>query len=208
MVKVRLYVEGGGDSRALHAECRRGFRKLLEKAGFQGRMPAITACGGRNAAFDDFRAAVQAAVGHDCPMLLVDSEAPVTGRCRSAWDHLHRQDGWERPARADDDQAQLMVQCMETWCVADRGALRRVFGACLQESALPALKDLEQRAKDDIQQALEHATRECGHGRSYSKGRRSFQVVAELNPNELKARLPHFAELCSALSKRLSPAGG
>lgn len=208
MVKVRLYVEGGGDSRALHTECRRGFRKLLENAGFRERMPAITACGGRNAAFDDFRTAVQGAVGRDCPMLLVDSEAPVAEQDRSAWDHLRRRDGWERPARAADDQAQLMVQCMETWCVADRCALRRVFGECLQESALPALKDLEQRAKDNIQQALEHATRDCGHGRSYSKGRRSFRVVAELDPNVLKVKLPHFAAFCSALNKRLSTAGG
>lgn len=134
------------------------------------------------------------------PCFLVDSEAPVT---EPVWKHLQEQDGWSQPDGADDDQAQLMVQCTETWCVADRNALRRFFGQHLQDSALPALNNLEGRAKDDVQQALEDATRECGRDRKYNKGRRSFRLIAELDPSALKEHLPHFVELCNVLDKNL-----
>lgn len=200
-MKVKLYIEGGGDSRSLHIECRRGFCRLFEKAGFKERMPSIKASGGRGSAFDDFNTAFEMASGDEVPMLLVDSEAAVT---EPPWKHLQDLDGWSRPNGATDDQAQLMVQCMETWCVADRQALRRFFGQHLQESALPALNNLEECAKADVQQALGHATRECGHDREYKKGKRSFRLIAELDPCVLKEHLPHFAELCNVLGKTLA----
>ena len=202
-MKVELYIEGGGDSRSLRIECRRGFRKLLEKGGFKGRMPSTNACGGRSSAFDDFEVALEVASDDEYPVLLVDSEDAVT---QPAWEHLQARDGWPRPASAADDQAQLMVQCMETWCVADHGALRRFFGQQLQENALPALDALEGRAKADVQRALEHATRECGRDREYRKGKRSFRLIAELDPGALKRHLPHFVELCKVLDKRLDVA--
>lgn len=201
MVKVKLYIEGGGDSRSLHIECRRGFRKLFEKAGFKERMPSTKACGGRSSTFDDFNTALEMASDDEVPILLVDSETAVT---EPAWKHLQDLDGWPRPNGATDDQAQLMVQCMETWCVADRGALRRFYGQHLQESALPALDGLEGRAKADVQQALEHATRECGRDREYKKGKRSFRLIAELDPLVLEEHLPHFVELHKILDKTLA----
>jgi len=60
VVTVRLYVEGGGDSKELKTHCRRGFRKFIEKAGLQGRMPRIVACGGRQRAYDSFATALAA----------------------------------------------------------------------------------------------------------------------------------------------------
>ena len=201
MVKVKLYIEGGGDSRSLYTECRRGFRKLLENAGFKRRMPSTHACGGRSSAFHDFQTALETASDDEVPILLVDSEAPVT---KPAWKHLQDSDGWLRPNGASDDQVQLMVQCMESWCVADRKALRRFFGQHLQESALPAPNDLEGRAKADVQQALEHATRKCGRDREYQKGKRSFRLIAEVDPAILKEHLPHFVGLCEVLDRTLA----
>ena len=55
MVSVRIYIEGGGDSKDLQSRCREGFRKLIEKTGFEGRMPSTVACGGRNNAYDMFK---------------------------------------------------------------------------------------------------------------------------------------------------------
>ncbi|MEE8386170.1 MAG: DUF4276 family protein, partial [Dehalococcoidia bacterium] len=116
--------------------------------------------------------------------------------------------GWKQPQDTNDDQAQLMVQCMETWCLADRDALKRFFRDGLQESVLVPHDNLEQRSKADVQQALERATRECGRDRSYRKGRRSFQLIAELDPRTLKSRLPHFARLCEVLDKKLGVSPG
>ena len=54
----RIYIEGGGDdSKELKIRCREGFRRLLEKCGFKGRMPKLIACGGRDATFSDFSTA-------------------------------------------------------------------------------------------------------------------------------------------------------
>ena len=58
-MNARLYIEGGGDSKQLHTRCREGFRKLLERCGFGGRMPRLVACGGRNSTFDDFSTALR-----------------------------------------------------------------------------------------------------------------------------------------------------
>ncbi len=44
---VKVYVEGGGDSKELRTRCREGFSKLVERAGFKDRMPKFVACGGR-----------------------------------------------------------------------------------------------------------------------------------------------------------------
>lgn len=200
-MSVQIYVEGGGDRNSLRIKCREGFRKLLEGAGFKGHMPRITACGSRNDAYDDFKTAVKRAQGGDYPILLVDSEVPVQGR--TPWRHLSEEDKWARPEGVEEEQAQLMVQCMETWCVADRKALRDFFGQCLNEGQLPALSELEARAKDEIQGQLVGATRQCGPARRYNKGRRSFELLGKLRAVELKLHLPHFKRLCQGLEEKL-----
>ena len=76
-MKVTIYVEGGGDSKYQHIQCRQGFRRLIENSGFAGKMPGIFACGGRGAAFGDFKTAMKSKSPTDYPVLLVDSEDPV-----------------------------------------------------------------------------------------------------------------------------------
>jgi hypothetical protein len=75
-------------------------------------MPRIIACGGRDDAFDRFRHAPE----EQHAILLVDSEGPVATK---PWVHLKARDGWD-PGAATDDQAQLMVACMERglWRIA------------------------------------------------------------------------------------------
>jgi hypothetical protein len=68
-----------------------------------------------------------------------------------AWAHLQHRDGWAQPAGTEDDQAQLMVTCMETWVIADRATLRAFFGQCLRENALLPDQNLEERRNDDVQ---------------------------------------------------------
>jgi hypothetical protein len=198
---VKLYVEGGGDSKELHARCREEFSKLLENAGFTGRMPRIVAGGRRRAAFDMFQTALRSAEAADYPILLVDSEDAVTA---APWAHLRVRDGWVRPTDAADDQAQLMVTCMETWIMADRAALDSVFKDCLQTNALLPETALEDRPRDDVQGALEHATRPCGPRRAYRKGERSFEVLAHLNPEQLSRHLRYFRCLLETLDRHLT----
>ncbi len=206
-VKVQVYVEGGGDRAELKMQCRKGFRELLAKAGFKGRLPRVFPCGPRDRAFRDFQRALRKGDGY--PILLVDSEDPVAGANRAdanpsgAWRHLAERDDWTKPSGARDEQAQLMVTTMETWLLADRRALINYFPG-MNVNALPPEGDLESRRKPDVADALRDATRPSSRGR-YHKGNHSFDLLGKVDPRELKTRLPHFRRFVEALETRLPP---
>jgi hypothetical protein len=199
-VSSTVYLEGGGDARDLQIRCREGFRKLLKRCSYAGRLPKLVASGGRGAAFDAFQTAVVNAKQGDFVALLIDSEGPLTDT-EATWKHLQKRDGWNRPKGATDDQVLFMTTCMETWIVADRATLAKFYGAKLQVNPLPALHKLEERARDDIQDALHRATRKCGN--AYSKGKRSFEVLGELDSETLMRHLPSFVRVRRILDDKL-----
>jgi hypothetical protein len=126
-----IYLEGGGDSQELKIRCREGFKKLLEKCAFKGRMPKLVACGGRESAFDRFKTGHTNASPDEYVAMLIDSEDPVADHY-TPWAHLRLRDGWEQPSDAEDNQVLLMTTCMETWILVDRAALARHYGAELR----------------------------------------------------------------------------
>lgn len=194
-----LYLEGSASSKEAQIRCREGFRKLLEKMGLRGRMPRLVACGGRGDAWSDFRIALTERSG-EFLALLIDSEGPVDN-VEAPWQHLAKQDGWQRPANVQDEQVLLMTTCMETWIVADRPALKKFFGQHLQEKALPPLTRLEEKRPDEIQDALGHATRQCAS--PYAKGKRSFEILAQVEPTTLEKHLPSFGRAKRILGEKL-----
>jgi hypothetical protein len=197
---MRIYIEGGGNSKDLRTRCREGFRRLLEKCGFTGRMPRLVACGGRGATFDDFSTAHSHSLPGDYVAMLLDSEDPVA-ELEHTWAHLKLRDQWDRPSGADDEQVLLMTTCMETWIACDRQTLQRHYREELQERALPELTDLESRAREAIQDALARSTRNCPN--RYAKGQRPFDVVGKLDPAVLRGHLPSFARCERVLRERL-----
>lgn len=197
MVKVTIYIEGGGDSKELHTRCREGFRTLLERCGFAGRMPKLVACGSREQTWGDFRTAHR--LGNHA-FMLVDSEDRIND-IHAPWSHLQATDRWNKPDNAVDEQVLLMTTCMETWIIADRAALQRHYGHQLIESSLPKTQNLESLSKTSVFRALELATRNCAN--RFSKGKRSFQVLAQLDPAVLVARLPSFERARRILESRL-----
>jgi hypothetical protein len=199
-VSAHLYIEGG-ESKEDQIRCREGFRKLIGKLGFAAgkKMPRLSACGGRNAAFDDFKTAHGSSKEGDFIAMLIDSEDPVADG-EKTWEHLKTRDNWDRPAGADDEQVLLMTTCMETWIVADRDALQAHYGHKLQENALPPLIDLENRNRKEVHDKLTQATRDCSN--AYAKGKRSFEVVGVLNPTALSS-LPAFARMARVLKTKL-----
>lgn len=193
-MSVKLCVEGGGDRRALKRNLRIGMGKFLEKAGLQGRMPRIAACGSRNAAYDSFR------IAHgrgERAMLLVDAEGPVGAS--GPWQHLKMRDGWNRPGGATDGQCHLMVQLMESWFLADADALESFYGQDFRKRALPANQNVEQVSKRDVLNGLAGATRDTTKG-SYDKGAHSFDILAHLDPAKVRRASPHADRLVQALS--------
>jgi len=196
-VSARIYIEGGGDSKELHIRCREAFHQLFRSCGFSGRMPRFVACGSRNNAYEGFKTAHASADGFVA--LLIDSEDPIAD-IEKTWTHLQKRDGWAKPAGADDEQVLLMTTSMETWIVTDRAALRTHFGSRLQESALPALNNIEQRDRKAVFDALQHATRDCKI--QYEKGKCSFALVTILSPQALRS-LSNFVRFERVLNKKL-----
>ncbi|MBW1722742.1 MAG: DUF4276 family protein [Deltaproteobacteria bacterium] len=205
---MKIYVEGGGDHAKLKRECRRAFSKFFEKAGFKGRMPRIVACGSRGSTYDDFCTAVGTATNEELPLLLVDSEAPVQSQHQRAghfdpWGHLHALDCWEQPANSDDEQAHLMVQCMEAWFLADRQCLQNFFGNNYQSTALPGNPDIETVEKQQLFDALENSTHHTQKG-EYRKGAHSFKILELLDPDKVFKKSPWAERLRVKLNKELS----
>jgi hypothetical protein len=211
---VKLYVEGGGDTASLKAACREGFSKFLERAGLAGRMPRIVACGSRADAYDSFCTAVGSG---DMAMLLVDSEAPVVPVAQlgdatkradrdrwQPWQHLHQREGdrWDKPAGTEDLQCHLMVQCMESWFLADRKALKQFFDPGFKESQLPAAANpAEQVAKATVYQALAKATDACKTKSPYGKGEHSFKLLTLVDPEKVQQVSPWALRLVETLQK-------
>jgi len=197
-VNKKLYVEGGGDSKSLKTSCRAGFRKFLEKAGLNGRMPGVVACGGRQNTYERFATALSEADG--LPILLVDAEGPVAADADNAnpWGHLLERDDWERPDDARDEHCHLMAQVMESWFLADRSALVSFYGQHFLENRLPKNPRVEDVAKADVLKGLASATGKTQKG-AYSKAAHSFDILATLDPDKVEAAAPYARRLLDTL---------
>ena len=198
---TKVYVEGGGDSARLQAECRRGFRKLIEKAGLTGRMPRVIACGGRGNAYERFCTAMHKPDPNVFPILLVDSEDAVAA---APWQHLKDRDKWDRPENAEDDQVHLMVQCMEAWFLADRRQLADYFGQGFRENALPGNANIEEIPKRKVFDTLASATRDTKTKGRYDKGSHSFRLLALIDPAKVGGASPHAQRLFDTLRQKAS----
>ena len=196
MVRVKLFIEGGGQGSRLNRLFRTAWRDFFLAAGLHGNLPRIVRGGSRNETFEQFMAAVKEARPGELPILLVDSEGPVDAN-HSAWQHLRHTDGWERPAGARGEQAFLMVQVMETWFLADRDALRNYFGPSFQAGRLPRQRELESIPKDAVLQSLAAATADCN--RRYDKGIVSFEILGRVDPILAAERCPGAKSLLECL---------
>jgi hypothetical protein len=133
------------------------------------------------------------------PLLLVDSEESVA-EGHTPWQHLQVRDGWNQPDDAGDDDAFLMICCMETWFVADRGALARFFGQEWRENALPLWPALENVTKEQVIAALERATAGCSRKR-YAKGKPSFDLLEVIDPATVQKHCPAAQRLLDRLRR-------
>ena len=129
------------------------------------------------------------------------SESPVSDS-HSAWSHLRGRDQWPQPEGATDENAHLMVQCMEAWFLADRDTLSQFFGIGFNENALPPRSDVESVPKDDLLRGIENATRRCTPKGRYEKGRHSFQILERLDPEKVAASSPYAKRLIDTLKGR------
>ena len=202
-MKIKIYIEGGGEKNSsLKSELRKGFSQFFEKAGLQGRLPQSIACGSRKEAFNRFRTALKNAKSNELPILLVDSEEPVTTK---AWQHVKNRQGdhWDKPSTAAEDHLHLMVQCMESWFMADRETLANYFGQGFDSNALPRNQNIENIPKYDLFNKLKSATKNTTKGQ-YNKGSHSFKILERLDPSKVRKASPHAKRLLKLLDEKLA----
>ena len=164
-------------------------------------MPRIVACGGRRQAYEDFCTAL--AQGRRA-ILLVDSEDPVM--VQSPWLHLRQRKGdeWPMPDGSTDDDCHLMVQCMESWLLADRETLRAYFGQGYNGRALPQPENpIESVSRESAYQALVDATKKCKSKSPYTKGGHSFELLSRIDPRKVVSESPWAFRLVESLKKRM-----
>ncbi len=205
-MKIEIFIEGGGDGKKLRVECRKGFRIFFEKAGLaQAKcMPKLTACGSRNNAYKDFCIALKNAAKNTLPLLLVDTEAPFSAT-KNIWKFLKNRDGWKQPTGATDDHVYLMVECMESWFLADRDCLKKYFGQGFSEIALPGNTNIETISKADVFNSLKLATRNAKPKGEYGKGKHSFEILAQIDPIKVCNVAPNAKRLIDFLENPSLP---
>ena len=160
-------------------------------------MPRIIACGDRGSAYDRFCTAQRNARADEFIVLLVDSEESVEEGV-GPWVFLRLRAGWDKPDGTGDENIHLMVQCMESWFLADRDTLAQFFGDGFRADALPNRSDVENIPKLDLYAALKRATR-MSDKREYGKGPHSFDLLAQLDPQKVVDASPYAKRLVDTL---------
>lgn len=189
MKSVRIYFEG---TRAL----RPSLGEFLEEAipAARGKL-RLVAGGGRDQTIDDFGREFR----HPSPdflILLVDSEETDDGKLEA---RLRSKANWRVPRRTQTKyDICWMVQCMETWFLADRAALRMFYGRTLHEKSLPRNQDVESIPKADVLRGLHKATK----GR-YDKGSEAPIILGLLNPQSVRTVARHCQRLFDVIAERV-----
>lgn len=205
--EIRIYVEGGGDSKNTRHSLKSGFRAffndLVKIARDKGISFNIIACGSRRSTYDDFR---QALHDHDDAfnLLLVDAEAPFS--CQSPWDHLRncQEDKWTNPG-VDDERCHLMVQTMEAWLIADCDKLNEYYGKGFNANALPKNPHVELVDKNKLLDALKQATRDTKKG-EYHKTHHAPGLLEKIRADAVGKKAPNCMRLFQVIRSKMDAA--
>jgi hypothetical protein len=181
-MKRRVFMEGGNaQSRVPRQEQRLDAQRLFTAIHNTNAHIEVVLGTDRDRAIKAF--VVQSTEEGTRNLLLVDSEDPVLED--GALDHLRSQ-GKTIPVSADPADVHLMIQCMETWLVADPHGARRVVGA-LDPTKAARHTDLESMSVSDVIQNLKRAS---GGGYRKVDGLRAF---GRLDPTVVSKRCPSAA---------------
>jgi hypothetical protein len=193
-VKVRLYVEGG--PKGTHADGLRRFKNSFKQhlLRLDPKLSTldVSPCGSTEETIRDYARAVRECETNCLPVLLVDSDAPVSAAPPAQ--HLApKLDSANIPKNARGNLF-LMVQCMEAWLVTDQQALEKCFGVKARTVRFPPNPNIEAVSTKDILAALNSAAKDTPT-RHYHKVRHSAEILAELRPEMVAQRSKHARAL-------------
>lgn len=97
-----------------------------------------------------------------------------------------------------------MVQCMESWFIADRETLKKFFGQGFRENQLPAPGALlESVDKVRVYEALAKSTKDCKTKAPYGKAEHSFKLLAGIDPGKVTAASPWAKRFVDGLKNKM-----
>lgn len=196
--EIRIYCEGGGDGPNTKDPFREGMRAFLNELYKIARKKSIKLnliiCGGRGAAYDNFKTALKIH-SHAINILLVDAEAPVS---KTPWLHLKHRDNWESLG-CEDRRCHLMVQTMEAWFIADKEALRKFYGQDFNEKALPKISDIEQIEKSQLEKSLNRAISKTNKP-EYRKIVHGAKLLGLIDPTKVRQASKHCDRIFTTIT--------
>jgi len=204
--EIRIYVEGGGDSRETKKKFRTGFGQFLSPLRDKARNRRIEwnviACGPRFTAYQDFKTALNSHP-EALNILLVDSEGTVDKK-RKSWAHLkvRRGDEWTKPKGVKNDNCQLMVQTMEAWIIADLETLADFYGQGFSKKAIPGNQNVEEIEKSDLSSALDNATKKTQKGK-YLKIRHGAELIGKIDHKIVRGKALHCDRLFKYIGSQI-----
>lgn len=192
--RVLVYIEGeGGGSKPaerkyLDSDFRKSWRAFLaplaEAATRGGATFQCIPGHGRGQAYSDFSKPIPS--NQDAlRILIVDSEGPVDDVSKP-WAAL----GWPTPPGVSDRHCYLIVQCLETWLLADVPAVQRHFDRlkpCFNAKPIKRWPDLEAVPTFTVQKALEDATLKCKRRYGHADGNLIVGAVDRAHVGKLPA---------------------
>ena len=96
-----------------------------------------------------------------------------------------------------------MVQCMESWIIADLDTLSRFFGQGFAPKHIPKSTAIEAVSKADVYAGLASATKACTTKSPYGKGEHSFKLLASIDPLKVTAASPWAARFIATMESAL-----
>lgn len=117
-------------------------------------------------------------------ILLRDSEGPDTGKLSVS---LCVQHGWDT---SNANSIFWMVEAMESWFHADKGALEAFYRTGFRKDALKGNLNVEQISKKDLLDGLKAATSNTSKG-AYHKTKHAPQLLARIDPDRVRKAAPN-----------------
>ncbi len=105
-----------------------------------------------------------------------------------------------------------MIECMETWILADPEALAEFYGQGFPIDSLPKRTNLEEERKEDVAKYLDDAINrtkkavENPKKGGYKKVDHGSKLLGKIDPKKVAKRCPHFAIFVEWLESQTSDA--
>ncbi len=104
-----------------------------------------------------------------------------------------------------------MIECMETWILADPEALATFYGQGFPSESLSKRENLEEESKANVAQYLDNSIRRTKRAtenpkkRGYRKVDDGSKLLQRIDPGKVTKRCPHFAIFVEWLESNLFP---